>query len=276
MRLNDFSCRIPEGQETHSGYVEMRHGKQYSIQLRNDRDVPCDAKVSVDGKEIGVWRISPKSGILLERPAEDHGRFTFYELGTDEAVKAKLHSVKPNDLGLVQVLFTPNWTMTVSYLPRYNFDPHFYRLCDPCVPWTTSGANDGYTVTACDPFVMHGSSRVASMGSAAGGQFANTMNCSVTPNGSGGTGLSGHSQQAFSPVGEIALDHSTTITLRLIIRQSSGVRELRPTQNANPVPPAITDFSMCPSCWPMNTTGAQRSREFIKRRRKPYGAPSRN
>jgi hypothetical protein len=262
MHMNQFSLRIPEGQETHSGYVEMRHGKQYSIQLRNDRDVPCDAKVSVDGKEIGVWRIYAKSGILLERPAEDTGRFTFYELGTDEAVKAKLHSVKPNDLGLVQVLFTPmrNWTMTVSYPPNYYHpsDPYYYK------PWPS---DDNGTAATTNSFPV----------------TLTAMNCS--PGGtkpqasSGGTGLSGHSQQAFSPVGEIALDHSqaTTITLRLIIRQSSDARELRPIQNANPVPPPLDDwdnYAMCPSCWSIpdtKITDTQRSRGFIRRGRKPYG-----
>src|SRR3990167_10124375 len=101
---NNFSVRIPEGREN-GGYVEMEHGKQYSLVLRNDHGVPCDAKVDIDGKTVGTWRIYASGSIQLERPANDDGRFTFYRAGTPEAQQAQLPRGS-NDLGLVRVTFT--------------------------------------------------------------------------------------------------------------------------------------------------------------------------
>ncbi len=59
MRVNSFSVMVPEGQERDSGHVELRHNTQYSLRLGNhDSNRHCDAQVSVDGKEIGNFRIN--------------------------------------------------------------------------------------------------------------------------------------------------------------------------------------------------------------------------
>lgn len=106
MYLNNFSVRIPEGNEVSGGYVEMEHGKQYALVLRNSRPRRCDARVEVDGKHVGTWRIDSHSILALERPVHDDGRFTFYQVGTSEAGKAHLDPHDPN-LGLIKVTFTP-------------------------------------------------------------------------------------------------------------------------------------------------------------------------
>ena len=106
MYLNQFSVRVIGGNEQSGGYVELPHGKKYSLSLRNGRDVRCDARVEIDGKDVGTFRIDASRTIRLERPAHDTGRFTFYKLGTAEAHQAGLEEGNPN-LGLVKVTFTP-------------------------------------------------------------------------------------------------------------------------------------------------------------------------
>lgn len=106
MYLNQFSVRIPEGQEISDAYVKMQHGTQYSIVLRNDRAVRCDAKVQIDGRDMGTYRINAKDSIRLERASHDNGRFTFYKVGSQEGYSIGLNAEDPN-LGLVKVTFTP-------------------------------------------------------------------------------------------------------------------------------------------------------------------------
>lgn len=105
MYLNQFSVRLLQGVER-NGCVELEHNTQYSLILRNARNVQCDAKVEIDGKHVGTWRIPSRENITLERPAHDTGRFTFYKTGTQEAYQAGIDEYNP-DLGLVSVTFTP-------------------------------------------------------------------------------------------------------------------------------------------------------------------------
>jgi hypothetical protein len=119
MYLNDYSVVIPEGSERPGGYVEMEHGKKYTLRLRNSNSTPCDAQVEIDGKHVGTWRLRPHWGFTLERPAHDDGCFTFYEVGTEAARKAGVDAYSA-DTGLVRVTFLPgkeeevSWTLTYS------------------------------------------------------------------------------------------------------------------------------------------------------------------
>lgn len=217
MVLNSFSVHIPEGRETHSGYVEMAHGRQYTLALRNFRDVACDAAVTIDGKPVGTFRLNAGQSLKLERPAHDQGRFTFYQVGTAEAQQAGL--VDTDTLGLISVVFTPALRQP-AYVSTYpvvqyvkaetGWDGVYYR-------YTTTGVSNG------------GSNFVASM--------SNTVSAAPQRK-AGGTGLSGHSQQQFVDVGPMNLDYAqqTTIHLRLV----SGSDQPRPlTANSNPVPPYL-------------------------------------
>ena len=105
MYLNRFSLQVEQGREVDNGYVEMRHGTEYALRLRNDRDADADAVVRIDGIEIGTWRIPAHQNILLERPANIDRKFTFYKFGSAEGVQAGL---EPNaNLGLISVDFIP-------------------------------------------------------------------------------------------------------------------------------------------------------------------------
>lgn len=201
MYLNGFSVRITGGSETTSGYVEMRHGQQYGIVLRNESGCPCDALVQVDGKHIGTFRIAERGGITLERPVGDCGKFTFYERGTAEAERAWLGGVCSEDLGLIAVTFRPGRTRPV---------PYSITTDTRDVQWTYTGTGTAAT------------------------------QCSTHNRAAGGTGLSGISSQQFYSVDVLDYDHSrqTTIHLRLIAG-SSEPRPLMPVMNSTPIPPAV-------------------------------------
>lgn len=122
MYLNQFSVVIPEGNETSGGYIEMQHGKQYVVRLRNDRSVACDAHVEIDGKNVGTWRLQARQNATLEHPVHDQGRFTFYRLGSVEAEQAQL-SNSPN-LGLVKVTFTPGYAPRPLSTPMVSYSSY--------------------------------------------------------------------------------------------------------------------------------------------------------
>lgn len=195
MYLNAFSIRITEGSEKTSGYVELSHGKQYTIVLRNDHNVRCNAEVNIDGKAIGTFRIAANSTIRLERKPDDDGKFTFYRLGSEEAGKSDLESVSENDLGLLKIVFTPELQLITTYTD-YPWT---------CIDWNSLGTTDALY----GPTIYGGDTGSGSI----------TANCySVRDNAPGGTGLSGHSNRWFIGAEDIYLDYSqqTTIHLRLV------------------------------------------------------------
>lgn len=110
--LGNFSLEIPEGDEPVDGYVTINHNTKYSIKISNSDDRPCDAKVEVDGKQVGIWRIPSGKSIALERPAHDTGHFTFYKFDSTDAQKAGL--ILDDNLGLISVLFKPEKPPVIS------------------------------------------------------------------------------------------------------------------------------------------------------------------
>jgi len=230
MYLNDFSVRVPEGHESSGGYVELRHGQVYTLRLRNSRNVRCDARVEVDGKHVGTWRIPANQGITLERPEHDSGRFTFYKLGTAEADAAQLNGGDPN-LGLVRVTFTPErerryqWSYTTTPVIPYPPPRRYPRPVRPRQPYDWEYRTTDASNTTMDGNVSYKACSAAS------------------PKGltAGGTGLSGESGQRFYNAERIEHDYSqeTTIHLRLVCKENDrqGPRPL--TSTSNPIPPRI-------------------------------------
>ena len=113
MRVNTFSLRIPEGRERDSGHVEMAHNNIFTIRMDNhDRNRPCDATVSVDGKEIGAYRINAGSYAVLERSSHDErGRFTFFEANSFSRRRRRRSTPKGRERRpprpLIEVVFRP-------------------------------------------------------------------------------------------------------------------------------------------------------------------------
>ncbi len=121
MRLNGFSLGVIGGYEKgNSGYVVLQHCQQYSLLMKNDRDVKCDVYVKIDGHKVGAWRIEANSHIVIERPVDDTGKFTFYKLDSNEAIKAALQT--NNELGLISAEFKPEAEDLILGAPmRYDF-----------------------------------------------------------------------------------------------------------------------------------------------------------
>src|SRR4028118_139175 len=104
---DDDLTKVKQPYEDEHGYVYLQHGDVYRICFRNYSDENNDVIIEVDGKEIGCWRLKPYQTAIIERPANDSGKLTFYELGSSEAQMIGLSSISRADLGLVKVTFIP-------------------------------------------------------------------------------------------------------------------------------------------------------------------------
>jgi len=127
MYLNGYSVSIVNGREKQDGYVEMEHGQTYELLLKNDNNLRCDAQVSIDGKEVGLFRVNPQSIFSLERPLNEAKKFTFYKKGTSEAKKAGEANISSDDSGLIQVVFKPEvkkYNLFYSW-PQWDYYPYF-------------------------------------------------------------------------------------------------------------------------------------------------------
>ena len=221
MYLNSVSVKVIGGSERTSGFVEIAHGTQYSISLRNDHDVRCNAEVNIDGKNIGTFRLAANSTIRLERKPDDNGRFTFYRLGSEEATKSELGSVSTSDLGLLKVVFTPEIKPVTTYTHHYG-------------TYTTEPLGDGTTDA---PYIWRDTVTCKGSSVSFTANYCSTQDCAP-----GGTGLSGHSDQGFIEVADMCLDYSkqTTIHLRLVeASKTNEPRPLTPVMNSSPIPPPV-------------------------------------
>lgn len=219
MNLNKFEMMVSPGLETPDGYVAMQHGQQYEIVLNNLWNQRCDAKVSVDGQEIGTFRLNAFESMRLERtPGADSGKLTFYAAGTIEAQQVGIARGNETN-GLIQATFWPEQEM-----PR------------PIVK--TTYPNWHGAVVSGGTWSMD-----AERGSGKSFDFpaqSRSMNFSPSSFGEGASGLSGHSNQSFISVGSINRDYSqeTTISLRLVVGRDEP-RPLRATKKYNPVPGSV-------------------------------------
>lgn len=228
MYLNRFSVKI-NGKKEESGYVEMKHGESYTIVLKNDNSEKCDALVEIDGKDIGTFRVNPHSNMYLERPANEAKKFTFYQLGTEEADVSGLNKVEKNEMGLIKVTFKPA-------IKKYRENIYTVKYSDT---WDSSTYNANPTWTMMTTSASYSNPNLKT-------KTRNLYRCSVDsstlPN-AGGTGLSGHSDQEFITVQDLEYDEEriTTIHLRLIpekeIRKDPS--ELKPVVKSTPIPPPM-------------------------------------
>jgi hypothetical protein len=216
MHINDFSLTIqPSIRETAEGHVTMQHGTQYAVSMRNNGPRPCDAEVSIDGMDIGTFRLLGHTSLRLERSPADNGCFTFYASGTSEAAQAGEANVDRSQKGLVAVRFVPE-RYSVPAVKSPNL-----------ITWRQDELG---VANSNEQPVSYGARGM----SGAGGQSAGAS--------AGITGLSGHSNQGFQTVGGINRDETAavTITLRLI---ADGVPQSEPRplpgRKGNRIPEAI-------------------------------------
>ncbi len=233
MFLNQFSVRIVGGKEVAGGYVEMHHGRQYSLCLHNGYAGRADAHVEIDGKHVGTWRLPAGQSITLERPQHDAGRFTFYRVNSPEAVQAALDPCDPN-LGLVKVTFTPELLRGARPLTP-TCHPWWYYYPGPAILDTTA-APTWHPVYYTD------------MNAGVGLPACGTINATSTPQSqtvsaaytAGGTGLSGESGQQFGAAEWIEYDAARQTVIHLRLVEGAVAENPRPlTCYSTPVPPAV-------------------------------------
>lgn len=216
---NDDLAQVKHPHEDEHGYVYLQHGDVYRIFLRNHTDERNDVIVEIDGKEVGGWRLESYQTATIEHPADDAGKFTFYEIGSTEAQKVGLNSIARTDLGLVKITFIPE---KVTYREIPAIDTRSY-----------SGAKGGGGMKGGD-----WQQESFSSGSRGGGQSVNLNTRSA-----GGTGLSGRSDQRFGTAGAIDRDYDrqVIINLRLVAKPSDEPRPLRAVNStvSNQVPPPV-------------------------------------
>jgi hypothetical protein len=233
MFANKYSVRVPEGTEDASGYVALYHGQRYSLHLGNMHDNPCDATVRIDGKTIGVYRMLAHSTLVIENTVSDHGRFTWFQSGSEESRRAGL----PQDssaLGLVSVTFLPGDVMEARPLPpappRTGIDREPVSWSDTSTyPCSVAGASVPEVNTTSYWVTPDGQQATLTAASSASGYSA------------GGTGLSGYSGQRWVSVPPLArYDYlrEFTINLRLV---GHGRRQVVGEQRSasTPVPPPV-------------------------------------
>ncbi|MBC8141849.1 MAG: hypothetical protein H7Y38_10465 [Armatimonadetes bacterium] len=229
MKLNNFSVIVPEGNETRDGYVELPHAGRYSLRLVNDSALRCDALVETDGKEVGKWRVEANSFIILERPVNDTGYFTFYVAGTSEAKEAGI--VRHNDLGLLKVTFTPE----KKPIPLTGLANRRY---DAGSPLGGLQQDQYFSDPQAEEADMPVFSRSRGDGEPTGG-FVEGAPAPAPLRRAGGTGLSGRSDQTFVSASPIDYDENNQVTihLRLVERDDKTPRPLVGVSRQTPVPP---------------------------------------
>jgi len=273
MYLNDFSVKI-NGKNERSGYVEMNHGETYTIVLRNNSDVRCDANVEIDGKDVGSFRVDSRQNLYLERSANEAKLFTFYKLGSSEAEKVGLGKVEKCEMGLIKVTFKPEKVRVKEVIKEVHHYHDWYKPWPTYPTWTTTfsaeNTRSSYKKclnedanTACydyedgtlgmsDCLSEEKMSRGRSVTRSAG---IETVQCSAPRSQyfcasvdydeprAGGTGMSGHSNQRFVTVADLDYDTEriTEIFLRLIPvkAQRSDPTELKPVVKSTPIPPVL-------------------------------------
>ncbi len=216
MRLDNYSVAIPNGTELDNGYVELNHGQQYSIFLTSFLNRRCAAEVNVDGKHVGTFRLAAFGQLMLERPSNDTGRFTFYEAGSSEAFKVDVNKISTPDRGLISVTFKPEKEQAQEVME------YKYRR----------------------PRGICGQSATMDF-SSAGGQHTNSVKCCLSSEernvSSGVTGLSGQSNQKFRTVGNLDYDEAgiRTINLRLVVANNGPRPLVDAAIKATPIPSPV-------------------------------------
>lgn len=230
IRLGDFAVSIVEGEKIDGDYFLLDHNQNYSIGMRNYCHRCCDADIEIDGKDMGTFRVPPYAQMVVERPAHDEGKFTFYELMSKEGNSVGLKANQ--NLGLVRVTFRPEKEREFLL---YGANPNETSNATLAMGEPPSGLGVGDDSTR-----LGASNPNRSAAPAETGALSN-----VNLPRAGGTGLAGKSDQKLENAEEIEYDAhaSVVIHLRLGARVKpvdTGPRELKPHPRSNKVPPPLS------------------------------------
>lgn len=207
---NNFSLSIRANYlksiDTNLGkYVALAHETNYSIKMYNNGDAKCDAKVTVDGMDVGTFRINPRSNIVIERPVNISKKFTFLKENSVEAKRAGIE--KHNSNGLISVVFIPEFQ---KYLGTFT-----YKYDGVC----SNSQNERSTERSTDGYSLN---------------FESLS--------SGATALKHKSNQDFHTAEKIEYDYDgeTVINLRLVVDDKLNNNDYQSLRSNN-YPPRIED-----------------------------------
>jgi hypothetical protein len=221
--LGDFGVGIAGKSVTHDDYVAMEDGEQYSITLSNRSGKRCDAKIKLDGEEIGVLRLDGYETQTIERKLDgDDGRFTFGSVRGTAGKKLGAKSGKFSN-GLIEVEFIPE----KESVRRFKVQPYTLReindIYDYQYPrWQTSNYSARGNQTLCSCSAPAATSKGLNEGF---------------------TYLTGASDQNFTKVASIVRDqaNAVTIRIRLGVKKSDDIRPLTSRRLSNSAPAPLWD-----------------------------------
>lgn len=108
--LNDFIVSISGGSRrviNGENYVVMTGDEtEYSINLKNGRNVKCDVVVKIDDENIGTFRLNANQEWKIERPSDQQRKFTFFVGGSKGSQSVGYIKGKESN-GVIHVTFKP-------------------------------------------------------------------------------------------------------------------------------------------------------------------------
>lgn len=222
---NDFSISIisPNVKQIVQGkynYFSLPNFSEYKLKLINNRPTRCDAVVSIDGEDIGTWRVNAYSSIMIERPANVNRRFIFVK----EFYK-KSHDIDGVDVGRID---PNNGVITVVFKPEYPVMCPYESVDYINTPTTLERWSYGSDLTSIRPNLADSVAEYQGSNGIKTRQMA--VNRFNTEYGSGATILGAGTDQNFNTTARIYkydTDNITSISLRLIITQHKPYTSLR-------------------------------------------------
>ncbi|AHG93094.1 hypothetical protein J421_5559 (plasmid) [Gemmatirosa kalamazoonensis] len=253
MRSGDFAVEVvPHGsgrvRELETGHVLARPGQVYRIRLRNLGPLYAVADVKLDGHRVtaGGLVLGPWSATELERPVDagEHGRFTVVAEG-DERVFGPDGGRDDPSLGLLEARFRrelPGHDRRDEPTPRIAM-PTAPRRPIPGVPRLPSRFPAGPPEWVPPLNEMPSAPRASAYGGV--GQHVEAP-MPVERGGPGdaveraaGTGLTGHSDQQFTPFALGPLEtEATVIQLRIVIGTEEALADDAPRPLAGRLAPS--------------------------------------
>lgn len=126
MYLNNFSCRVlavnsadaryvSEKSTENGTYVEIAHGTQFKLQIRNNWNRKAQFTVKINGEDMGTFQMGARQSISLDRSAFDDAIFTAFVEGSWQDSVASETIRDQNLAGLIQVEITPE--VDFSHVP---------------------------------------------------------------------------------------------------------------------------------------------------------------
>lgn len=241
--LNGMSA--PKHLMNGANYFSLPHRAEYKIKLSNNKSARADAHVYIDGEKMGVWRLHQYQPVSIERPVNDHKKFTFLKEGTASAHEGGIVSGKSEN-GIIKVIFKPEKSHDeydeYDGLECATFSNDF-RGNVPKKSKSDRGMSNSFGRSMSNQSYSNSTNSINTTNS-----YIDSANFNESYNNfsSGGTALGNYSHQQFqntSALRDIDNDNITTVIARLVIDDDShlNMREFVPLSERTSIyPPRVT------------------------------------